>query len=76
MRFSSSIRPRPQLKPPLDRLKGGPVDDGLVGVLVGVLHPIPLTLRGVDDDLGLVADLPPPALNHHTGVHLIRPCQA
>ena len=33
MRFSSSIRPRPQLQPPLDRLEGGPVDDGLVGVL-------------------------------------------
>ena len=68
MRFSSSIRPRPQLKPPLDRLKGGPVDDGLVGVL----HPILLTLRRVDNHLGFVADLPPPALDHDTYVHLIR----
>ena len=67
MRFSSSIRPRPQLQPPLDGLESLPVDDGLMGAL----YPVPLAFRRVDDDLGFVADLPPPPLDHHAGVHLV-----
>ena len=67
MRFSSSIRPRPQLQAPLDRLKGSPVDNGLMSAL----HPVPFTLRRVNDNLGLVADLPPPPLDHDAGVHLV-----
>lgn len=68
MGFPCSVRPGTQLQPPLDRLKGRPVDDGLVGAL----YPIPLALRGVDDHLGLVVDLPPPPLDHDPSVHLIR----
>ena len=62
-----SVRPGAQLQPALDGLESLPVDDGLMGAL----HPVPLTLRRVDDYLGLVADLPPPTLDHHAGVHLV-----
>lgn len=56
-----------QLEGALNSVEGGPVDDGLMGAL----HPIPLVLWGVDDDLGLVAHLFPAALDHHPGVHLV-----
>lgn len=69
MGFPCSVRPGTQLQPPLDRLKGRPVDDRFVGAL----HPIPLTFWGINNNLGLVADLSPSALNHHARVHLI--CQ-
>lgn len=38
---------------------------------MGALHPVPLILRRVDDDLGFIAYLSSPPLNHHPGVHLI-----
>lgn len=56
-----------QAQPSLNGLKSGPVDDGLVGAL----HPIPLFLWGIDNDLGLVAHLFPAALDHHPSVHLV-----
>ena len=69
MGIASAVRSGTQPQASLDRFKGRPVDDRFVGAL----HPIPLALRGIDDHLGLVADLPPPPLDHHTCVHLI--CQ-
>ena len=65
--LAGAVGPGAQLEGTLDGIEGGPVDDGLVGAL----HPIPLAFRGVDDDLGLVAYLFSPPLNHHPGVHLI-----
>ena len=51
----------------MDSGEGLPVDDGLVGAL----DPIPLVLRNVDEDLGLIADLFPAALDHGACVHFV-----
>ena len=67
MGLAGAIRLGTQLEGTLDGVKGGPVNDGLVGAL----NAIPLALRGVDDDLGLVAHFFPAALDHHPSVHLI-----
>ena len=67
MSFPEAVRLGTQAQSPLDGVEGGPVDDGLVGAL----HPVPLVLWGVDDDLGFVAHLFSPPLDHHPGVHLV-----
>ena len=65
--LAGAVRFGAQPEGTLDGVEGGSVDDGLMSAF----HPVPLVLRRVDDDLGFVAHLFPPPLDHHPSVHLV-----
>ena len=67
MGLPAAVGFRPEREVLLDGGEGLPVNNGLVGAL----HPVPLLLRNIDQNLGFVADLPAPALDHGARVHLI-----
>ena len=67
MDFPSAVGFRAEGQVSLDDSEGFPVDDGLVSAL----HPIPLILGNVNQDLGLVADFFSAALDHGAGVHFV-----